>query len=237
MIVVGYYTQGTAYEKDAARLRASLDHWGLAHEIVGVPPQPDWDHATALKPIVLFLLRQALAGPILYVDVDAVVHADCSKYFDGLDCDFAAHWFQGPSGGYDRSRNDDWLLSGTMYFADTGPARDLLLAWCELNCQRQQKGNWTGGGQGNLHELEADGWLAYCLKIVRLPGRYCYIFDKAWAYPEGEPIIIEHLIASRANRDPNKRPENMKRDNATRLERIAELERKEPWLVSGATRS
>lgn len=219
--VVGYYTAGGIYEREAARLTASLLRVGMRHSVCRIPKAPDWDAAVAQKPVVLQIARDVLQGGMLYIDVDAVVHEDCSAYFDALEgrYDFAAHWFQGPSGGYDRTRNDDCFLSGTMWFGDTPQARALLEAWLECNALHVAAGELIGGGQANLCDVLTDG-VVKGLRIHRLPGRYCWVFDKPWAYPAGEYPVIEHLIASRENRGASNG-----KVNRPRRERIAELDR------------
>lgn len=208
MRVVAFYTRNTAYENEAALLRGSLDRAGMEHHMVPVPDRGSWDDNTRRKAHFLRETRQLLSGPLLYLDVDAFVHTDCAAYFDRLGeqgYDFGAHYFAGPAKGYDRSkiRPDGWrLLSGTLFLGDTIPCRNLLEVWCRLNDACQGVGWGSGGGQRNLWALVTSQ--ARWLKVARLPGRYCYVFDKAWAYPEAEPCIIEHTMASRANRCPTK---------------------------------
>lgn len=220
MIVIGYHTGG-AYKKEAKLLQASLAAHGIEHRIAHVKGlgEVDWHRGVALKAIVIQHFRKELRGPLLYVDVDAVFHSDPSPYFDTLagSVDFAAHWFQGPSGGYDRSRNDNQFLSGTLFFNDTHNARLLLAAWVHRNKIMRQVGIWEGCGQASLRDVLDEG-LVPDLQVEKLSGRYCYVFDKPWAYPKDEPCIIEHLIASRENRDHSKG-----KTNAPRQARIAEL--------------
>jgi hypothetical protein len=220
MKVVAFHTGGP-YREEADRLKKSLLKVGMDNFLIQeIPLNCDWHHAVSMKPIFLNEVRNRYPGGLLYIDVDAVVHENCSEYFDSLEgtCDFAAHWFQGPSGGYDRKRNDNHFLSGTMYFADTMEARLLLKAWIVVNKGQQIQGNWKGGGQANLAGL-LERRAVSNLRIHKLPGRYCYVFDKSWAYPENEPRIIEHLIASRENKDQSKG-----KINDPRRRRISEIE-------------
>ena len=105
------------------------------------------------------------------------------------------------------------MLSGTTLWGDTPGARKLLTRWLEIN-----EGADIGGGQRNLwqawNELQGE------LTTYRMPGRYCRVFDKPWAYPESEPVVIEHLIASREFR-----PGAVPAGKAPRRQRIQELER------------
>ncbi len=201
MIVFAYYTADGAYPEEADRLESSLRRVGMKHIVRPIPATGDWNKAVWQKP---FQIRSCLTGwnePVLYIDVDAVVHANCSSYFAALepDYDFACHWFQGPAKGQDQTRNDNRLLSGTLWFNTTDRARRLLDIWCQTNRNKLAQGDETGGGQRNLWETYHTQF-ALGLRSHNLPGRYCYVFDKPWAYPKDEPKIIEHLIASRENR-------------------------------------
>ena len=206
--VVAYFTAGTAYEREVVLLTRSLERAGMAHRVESIRDRGSWDANTAEKVHVISRAREEIAGPLLYVDADAFVHENCEGYFDALTCDFAAHWFAGPAKGHVRSdvcgcvaggvcTKPHRFLSGTMYFGDTDGARHLLRCWADLNEFRQRMGHLDGGGQRNLWAtLETIG---HELDFVKMPGRYCYVFDKPWAYPTDEPCIIEHTIASREN--------------------------------------
>ncbi len=221
LTVIGFYTRGTPYEADAARLKASLDRVGMDSSIIPIETQGDWDANVARKCSIIHAARQMVPGPLLYLDVDAVVHENCTEYFERLcraGIDFAAHWFQGPEGGYDCNRNDDHFLSGTMLFGESSAAWELLGQWARENTRQIMRGNIQGQGQANLRTVLDEKRVAK-LKVQRLPGRYCRVFDKPWAYPPDEPVIIEHLIASRENRGTS-----AGEINAARRKRIEEID-------------
>lgn len=207
MKVIGYFTPG--YATEAELLVRSLDRVGMEHEITSIESRGNWYANTSYKPMFLRERRATMTGPLLYLDVDAFVHHNCTAYFEELAArhmDFGAHWYAGPAKGYDWSRirrdamgnlNGWWMLSGTLFLGDTLRCRRLLFAWCAINETLQQCGVMEGGGQKNLW------FLTTCmedLRVERLPGRYCYVFDKERAYPDTEPRIIEHTIASRDHR-------------------------------------
>jgi hypothetical protein len=210
--IVAYYSVGTAYEREAGLLRASLEAANMPHVIVPSPDRGNWYANTAAKPSFIARMRKELSGPIVYVDVDAYVHENCEAFFDELGergFDFAAHMFAGPAKGFSRTdvcgclrgqpcTRQHRLLSGTLFFGDTPGARRMLAAWIALNKTLRDHGMPQGGGQKNLW------YLLTCLtgdyRLGNLPGRYCFVFDKPWAYRAGEPRIIEHTIASRDNR-------------------------------------
>lgn len=234
MIVIAYYTEGTSYYEDACLLQDSLDVVGMDYEIVGVKDQGSWDANVGQKPLFIRQQREELKGPLLYIDVDAYVHKDCSQYFSLLGArkiDFAAHWFAGPGKGYDFAGKNcaclkgrpcskpHRLLSGTLFFGDTDNVRSLLDVWCDLNESCRRHGWESGGGQRNLWALVTANQRH--LKQFKLPGRYTYVFDKARGYPRGEPKIIEHTIASRDHRNPARQRKNKpRRDRMTELQEI-----------------
>lgn len=237
MIVVACYSIGTPYEAEAELFRASLERVGVFHDVFGYEDRGGWHANTAFKAEFLRDVRSTWRGPLLYIDVDAFVHADCSAYFDALDADFGAHFFAGPAFGHNQGdvcaclrgqpcSREHRLLSGTLFFGDTDGARRLLDAWCRTNEERRAAGDPTGGGQRNLWNT----WRAMQgeIRTARLPGRYCYVFDKHFGYPAGEPVIIEHTIGSRDNRPHDDgRPKTT--TNAARAARKAEL-----WRLVGA---
>lgn len=204
MKVIAFHTDNGSYTKEKNLFAASLKRVGMDYIIKAEEDRGDWYANTRLKPRFIQEMREANEGPLLYIDVDAFVHENCAAYFERLatlGADFGAHWFRGPAKGHDRTRVRDegwWMLSGTLFIGDTDGARRLIDTWCYLNDVLFQQGVREGGGQKNLW------YLTTCmedLKIRRLPGRYCYVFDKWWAYPEDESVIIEHTIASRDHRD------------------------------------
>jgi len=216
VLTIAYYSAGTSYEREAELLRGSLNLVGMRYNIVAVPDGGDWYANTARKARFIYEQRMEHTGPLLYIDVDAYVHRNVESYFERLGrmgYDFGAHWYRVPAKGHDGREvcacvrgegcdREHRMLSGTMFFGDTQGARDLLTTWYGMNDLFRQGGIMEGGGQKNLW------YLVTCmtsLKVKRLPGRYCYVFDKPWAYPPSEPRIIEHTIASRDNRGPKNR--------------------------------
>lgn len=208
LTVAAFFTDGpdTSYEDEAGILRASLNRVGMFHHIRRYEDRGGWDENTAIKPRFIREMRRRLRGPLLYLDVDAFVHEDCSDYFTRLadeGVDFAAHWFRGPAFGHDRSEVRDegwWMLSGTLFFGDTVAATRIIDSWIAWNRARELAGTKSGQGQKNLQAVVPLWERDPTARIKRIPGRFCYVFDKPWAYPDDEPRIIEHTIASREHR-------------------------------------
>lgn len=230
MRVISFFTVGTSYEREVRLFEESLRRVGMKSEIIGVEDRGSWDLNVARKPEFIKDMRRKIPGPLLYLDVDAFVHRNCEAYFDhlaGSGVDFAAHWFAGPRKGHDFSTNcaclagrpcdrPHRLLSGTLFFGDTVGARKLLDVWIGYNVACSAAGWKSGGGQKNLWAVVTSR--ARDFRQVQIPGRYCYVFDKARGYPAGEPRIIEHTLASRDNRA-------RKRRTVARARRIEALSR------------
>jgi len=215
LTTIGFFSYGTPYEQEARLLAASLDRVKMKYVLRGFPDRGDWYANTAAKAELIREARYSMEGPLLYVDVDACVHANCAAYFEGLadaGVDFGVHWFAGPSKGKKRKdvcacvrqrpcNRPHRLLSGTLFLGDTAPARNLVDRWVDKNAELRRAGIIDAGGQKNLWrvvvEMEAEG----SLLMEKIPGRYCIVGDKLFAYPPGERTIIEHTIASRENRD------------------------------------
>lgn len=212
MKVVAFHTDDENYWSEAKRFRKSLDKVGMDYEIRVYPSQETWDDAVALKPEYLLDRRLKLRGPLLYIDVDAVVHINCAEYFDNLDCDFGVHWLEGTR-----------LLSGTLYFGDTDNAEILLRKWIGRNDFKRRHGDKTGGGQRNLWEIISEGKVP-CLRMIELPVEYCYSWRLNERFPgkyQNITPIIEHTLASRENRgvskgniDPKRRARIQELENA-----------------------
>lgn len=200
-IFIAFYTIGTLYEREAARLRASLDALGLPHEIVGVPSRGDW--ATNASQTAEFCRKMIAAhpgAPLVYVDADAVVRRFPSMLCDLRGVDIAAHWVNG-----------DTFANGTVYFGGTTKAWLVANRYAELVNQHH-------GRHPNEQVLLERAILDIDPVVRRLPSAYCYIHDVDHKPLIEDEIVIEHLQASRESRPAGEPLDNRRR-------RIAELEK------------
>jgi hypothetical protein len=173
-VFVSFYTP--AYTGEAAGLVASLELFGLPHDVALVPPLGNWTANCGHKPSFLLSMAEKWPGrPLVWLDADARVR-QYPALFDSLDADFACHFKDGRE-----------LLSGTLYFAPTAPAAELLRRW-EERC-RTAPGEWD---QRNLQAVVAEGVPG--LRVAELPPQYVQIFDLMAHH--GEPVIL-HRQASR----------------------------------------
>ena len=214
--VIAFHTPDEVYRKEAARLKSTLDALELAYRFVEVTPHENWVRTTLSKPSWIIGLREEISGPLLYIDVDALVHEDPWPVLSNVNADVAGHVT--PRGEF---------TSGTVLINDTDGARRLLHRWRELAEARRDadsgelEATGENGDQGLLKqavvESEENGGSEFSFE--RLPVNLTFIFDRVdTTYLRG-PVIIEHLQASRESSGHEKRL-------ARRRERLRELQNK-----------
>ncbi len=212
--VIAFHTPDEVYRAEAARLKASLDALGLEHHFFEVQPEGNWVRTTLLKPSWIIRAREELSGPLLYIDVDAVVHADPWPYLQQYDGDMAAVV-------YDNGQ----LNSATLWINDTPGAREVLSAWKAAADARRAddhgelEATGDNGDQGVLKiavvNEEASNQPRFYFQ--RLPVNLASIFDRTDAtYIVGD-VFIEQLQVSRESQGHEKRL-------ARRRQRLRELE-------------
>ena len=191
--VVAFHTPDEVYRAEAARLKKTLDALGLDYHFFEVEPEKNWVRTTLLKPSWILKAREELAGPLLYIDVDAIVHQDPWPYLSQFCGDLAALVL--PNGQF---------ASGTILVGDTPAARSLLAEWRDASSARlaSDEGSLLAigdhGDQGVLSEIVRKSEVGQGnFAFQRLPINLTFIFDRAdWYFLYG-PVLIEHLQASR----------------------------------------
>jgi hypothetical protein len=177
-----FYTIGSFYEREAARLRESLDALGLPHDLRGVTSQGDW-FANTQQTVqhILTMMNDYPDRPIVQLDADAIVKRRPDLFEDGLDCDVAAHFRKGTE-----------LLNGTLYLAPTDGAR--------LVMER-----YRDGVESHPNHANEQWWLevavretADLFRFKNLPPSYAWIPDiMRDDLAPGEKVVIAHMQASR----------------------------------------
>jgi hypothetical protein len=216
--VIAFHTPDEVYRAEAARLKSTLDRLGLEYHFFEVEPEKNWVRTTLLKPSWISRAREELSGPLLYIDVDAIVHEDPWPYLSGLTVDMAAVV-------YDNGQ----LNSATLWVADTPGARVALQAWEDRADQRRNRdvGNLEASGdngdQGVLKEavLLEEKEDSPRFFFGRLPSNLAYIFDRTDSTYLVGPVVIEQLQVSRESLGHKKRL-------ARRRQRLQELESQTP---------
>ncbi|WYX52901.1 putative nucleotide-diphospho-sugar transferase [Achromobacter xylosoxidans] len=163
-MVVAFFTRDSIYETEKNRLLRSAQRLGLAVDAEPIESTGSWVRNASMKPSVLVAMRRKHAGPMLYVDVDAVFHRDPWPALAALDCDIAAYYE--PQGH---------LLSGTLFINHTPAATALLQAWAQACAENPDE--WDQLVLERL--LDSDAARAEPrYRLARLPVAYCWIFDK-----------------------------------------------------------
>ncbi len=176
VVYVTHFTMGSPYEQEALELQESAQAYGVEVIVLPTTHQGSWCQNAAMKAEVIERFHADGMPPIVWLDADARIRK-VPGYFDGLDCDFAAH-----------TRAGRELLSGTLYFGNTAKSLELVKKWREIN--RAHPTRWD---QKNLDSA----LLQLKMPVHELPASYCQIFDIM--RNEGEPVI-EHMQASRRHR-------------------------------------
>ena len=183
-IYVSYYTPD--YADCAAKLKASLDQFGLHHELMPVKDLGRWDLNCTGKAACMRIMLNAHQCPVVWIDSDAIVRRP-PELFDRLadenKIDVAVcRWKR-----LNSMRRPE-VLSGTVYVGNTDGGRRLLDKWdaeCKAHPQR-----WD--------QVSLEVSLGACdLRIEWLPVEYTFISDiHRWEYPNASPVV-EHYQRSR----------------------------------------
>jgi len=195
--VVAYFTIGTPYEEEAAKLKASLEEWGYAYTIAGIHHRGSWQENTQAKaPFCLQMLEEYEGEPLLYLDVDALMMRPPVLLDGGLDADLAAVRFI----------HRDELLSGTIWWGNTVQCRRVVRKWIYLNKAhpRRLPGGKAAWDQRTLDmAIQKVGGLRFC----SLPQEYTYIQDLTPRHldPCPPPVILHTRGSQRFKKQIDRR--------------------------------
>lgn len=198
--IVAFYTVGTRYEAEAARLRRSLDRLGLKHDIRGVPDRGSWAlNAGLTAGFLCDMLREHAPNPIVYLNADAVVwkRPDLFTRLAGDGYDLAAH----------RAVRGH-LNNGTLWLSNSPVCREVITDY-------RQRIEANAGDRDEQRFLDEAIRANPAAKLGQLPESYCFIHDLMQS--PAEEAVIEHLQASREAKAPGRLLESRRR-------RLAELE-------------
>jgi hypothetical protein len=206
--IVSFFTQGTRYEREAARLERSAKRLGLAIDMSAVPDRGTWLKNVRFKGRFLREKRKQLRGPLLWVDADAVLHADPWPYLSGYEADIAV-----------ATHSDGRLISATLWMDDTKGCQTALGRW-----YKEMAADGAVNDQVALERIANQtrtDWPNAPYRFQYLPPSFCYVFDRTKKqFPDVIPII-EQLQASREIRLEG---EANQANLARRRARVAELD-------------
>jgi hypothetical protein len=225
--IVAFYTPGGVYETEKDRMLRSAELLGLKAAATAVSSAGSWVRNAGLKPGFLLEQRASLRGPLLYLDVDAVLHRNPWTLLRDMACDIAAYYDDadvGEDGGGVAAVDDQGasLLSGTLLLNDTPGALEILRRW-----QDRCTANPDMWDQRALQEVLAEDARSPdpLFRVARLPVSCCWIFDKVGNGMAGSEVHIEHLQASREAAPDGKAYAKAPRRLIRRRDRVATIER------------
>lgn len=183
MIFVSFYTRN--YLDSANRLRASLDRWGIEHDITEKPCSGSWQKNTHYKAEVCY---EALKKHqrFCWIDADSELMADPRYELERLpDFDMAAHIFRGYQ-----------LNAALLMFRRSKSVESLMLRW-----RSSLDRGFIGHDQDCLAvELYRTQDIAF--RFHSLGPEWCYVDDLSRRfYPMPERILVyQHQESRRRHR-------------------------------------
>lgn len=183
-IIVGYFTKHNHYAAEAERLERSTKRLNLPIQLTPISMSKDWLSMVRFKSNFLKNLRNKMRGPLLYIDVDAVIHSDPWPYLNTLECDVAFCAFR-----------DGKARSGTIYLADTPGANVFLQDWGERLEANPEVWDQLPFDDISREQRKTSG---NNYRVQFLPPSLCYVFDRKNQAAVNSIIpCVEHLQASR----------------------------------------
>ena len=180
--VIAFYTNNEPYITEAKILVKSLERLNLKYKLIKYEPFKSWEENCALKPLFIKKMRDEIDGPLLYVDVDAIIHFSPWQYLHKYNCDIAVH--------ISKKGN---LHSGTILINDTQGARNVIEKW--INYQNSNPLIWDQITLFDVIKSEEDQ-KSNNFFCDRLPINLIYVFDDIPPYIYGKKYI-EHFQISR----------------------------------------
>ena len=197
MHTISFYTQGTYYEADANKLRASCDRFKISHTIVPIesqannssPAKPAWSsrYSNAWLSFVArkaTFIRESLIihkRPVCWLDADCEFIQD-PTLLRATRADFAIYNFFGDpmndSGEYHPHKL--WASSGVVYFAFTPLVMRLVNEWMT----QLERASWMVDDQALSWAF--NHFRGGKLQTLWLPRSYNRMTDK---WPDVEPVI------------------------------------------------
>lgn len=186
MIVVAFYTKGSAYETEVKKLEVTARQFHLAFDSEAIEDKGNWRLNLSYRPTFILKMLDKHKQGVLVLDADARIRQRPDLLINAV-CDIAFfYWpkFRIASGG-------------TLYFGNTGMARKILREW-----QRREKEQWrtTVNDQFTLKGIVL-GDTEWALNSSRLFLPISYLRMNLLKENRGifdvEPVI-EHLVLGAA---------------------------------------
>jgi hypothetical protein len=178
-LVTTYYTDEN-YRLLAERLRASLDHFGIPHDLRAVASRGSWTENTGFRAEFLKGMMDDHPGKnLVWIDADGIVQRYPILLHELEGIDLAVH--------FKKRAGHRELLGGTMFLRGNDRVRGMMDDWIKASAALP-----TYKDQMGIRAvIDRDPTR---LRVFDLPGTYCQIYDLMMDV--GVPVI-EHFQASR----------------------------------------
>lgn len=180
-IFTAFFTEHTIYEREAARLRSSLEKFSIEHDVVGVADRGSWAaNAGQTAGFIQGQLIKHAGRPVVYLDADAFLWQFPQLFFDldPADTDIAFHMRRGKE-----------LLNGSVWWANNQACKVLVDRYVEL-C----KANPAHRDEQQFLRVAVDELNP---RWTNIPASMCWIHDVMAADLGDATPIIEQLQCSR----------------------------------------
>lgn len=175
MVIVGYYTKDTPYEKEAKSFIENVEEYDLEYKLYPIESKGSWVFNCGMKPRVLLQALQEIDDDILYTDIDSRFVR--TPPFEEIQKDIPGFCICQPW-------HKEELLSGTMFFPNNELSKRIVLHWIE-----EQKSKPHQFDQKTLYDI-VDQYDHF-----RLNENWVKIFDNQRM--KADNPIIKHYQASR----------------------------------------
>ena len=184
-LIFCYYTFG-AYEREAERLKASVNLWGLEAKYLPINNLASWSHAVMAKPKLILETLESTKRDILYVDADAeFMRVPDWKQLDHID----VGWHE-----FKRSKHADLeYLTGTMYFRYSPDVLAFVRDWSIATL------DYAWSSTPEQASLKAT-WAKWSDRLIKraLGPEWTFVFDDFLEiYPGVTPTILHHQASRR----------------------------------------
>jgi len=177
-VVCAFYTDDDIYGEEVKRLRTSLEHFQLPHDITKLPAnhfKGKWKAACRWKPtFIKQMLEKHANKDVLYLDADAAVLSH-PTLFDAFVGDIGVHL-----------RPPGELFASTIYVKNSAAGEDIVDRWIQLVGMDEKNDDQT-----MLQRVVSNCSLDHV--IVGLPSTYAYKFAQSPA----EAVIGQYQASRR----------------------------------------
>ena len=184
------------YAEELEEFRTAAASCGFDPNCCLVDSRGSWRKNVGMKPRLFLSWLDQGYGPFLFIDVDGRIKTDLAwlelmtPTYD-FGCWFIPNDQMRPKDrpGGEKSKNDG-LASGTVWINNTWQCREFLQRWIKREKGQHQYGQIVLGETWHFDRPDD-------LRTLKLPQRFCKVFDRDWKRGEEGPVQIEHMQASR----------------------------------------